>query len=78
MAKKKKNWMAKAFGKNPGKLHRRLGVKQSEKIPASKLSRAAHSSDPSLRREAALAKVGKRFGGHRHGKRTARRKSSRR
>lgn len=66
MAKKKKKWMGKAFGENPGKLHRRLHVKQDEKIPASKLSKAAHSDDPSLRREAALARTGKRFGGGRH------------
>lgn len=67
MAKKKgRRWMQKAFGKHPGKLHRRLHVPEGERIPAAKLARAKHSSDPSLRKEAALAKVGKRFGGGRH------------
>lgn len=75
MAKKKKDkkFMEKAFGNNPGKLHRRLHVPEGEKIPASKLSKAAHSDDPSLRREAALARTGKRYGKkggrHSHGRR---------
>jgi hypothetical protein len=76
MARKKKHWMQKAFGKNPGKLHRKLGVPEGEKIPESKLERAEHSSSPSERREAALAKTGKRFGGkkhHRHSRRSGRR-----
>ena len=75
MAKGKRNWMKKAFGKHPGKLHRRLGVPEGEKIPAKKLARAADSNDPSLRREAALAKTGKRYSGkrHRHGRRGGRR-----
>ena len=67
MAKRK--WMQKAFGKHPGKLHRRLHVPEGEKIPASKLSKAAHSKSPSLRREAALAKTGKRFAGKAHRRR---------
>lgn len=58
-----KNFMKRAFGKHPGKLHRRLHVPQGEKIPASKLKKAAHSKDPSLRKEVALAKVGKKYGG---------------
>jgi hypothetical protein len=57
--------MQKAFGKHPGKLHRRLHVPMGQKIPASKLAKAGRSGDPSLRKEAALAKVGKRFGGGR-------------
>lgn len=62
----KRKWMAKAFGKHPGKLHRRLHVPEDEKIPSSKLAKARHSSDPSLRREAALARTGKRYAGKRH------------
>lgn len=38
--KKHKNWIAGAI-KKPGALHRQLGVKQGEKIPASKLAKAA-------------------------------------
>jgi hypothetical protein len=73
MAEKKK-WMQEAFGKNPGKLHRRLGVPEGQKIPASKLASAANSKDPSLRKEAALAKTGKRFAGKRHKSRSTSRR----
>lgn len=38
--RKKKNWIADAT-KNKGALHRQLGVKQGQKIPASKLKAAA-------------------------------------
>jgi len=67
-------WMKKAFGKNPGKLHRRLGVPEGEKIPAGKIAQAAGSKDPSLRKEAALAKTGKRYAGKRHKSRGASRR----
>lgn len=65
-----KHWMQKAFGKNPGALHRELGVPEGKTIPASKLRAASHSSNPTERKRAALAKVGKRFGGHRGAKRS--------
>lgn len=73
---RKRNFMKRAFGKNPGKLHRRLHVPEGEKIPAKKLTKAAHSSDPTLRKEVALARVGKRYshkGGKHSHKRTHRR-----
>lgn len=38
--KKKKNWIAGAI-KHPGALHRELGVKEGEKIPARRLASAA-------------------------------------
>ena len=63
--KSKRRWMQRAFSKHPGRLHRRLHVPEGQRIPASKLRKAAHSSDPSLRKEAALAKTGKRYGGKR-------------
>lgn len=63
MAQKKK-WMQEAFGKHPGKLHRELGVKQGKKIPAKKLEKAAHSKSGKLRKEANLAKIGRKYGGH--------------
>lgn len=66
--KTKRKWMAKAFGKNPGKLHRKLHVPEDEKIPESKLREAEHSNDPTLRREAALAETGKRYAGRRRRK----------
>jgi len=73
MAKKRpRKWMSRAFGKHPGKLHRRLHVPEGEKIPEKKLEKAEHSSDPSERREAALAETGRRFG-HKGGRHAARR-----
>ncbi len=64
-----KKWMAKAFGKNPGALHRSLGVPEGKKIPAGKLAKAEHSSSPLMRKRAALAETGKRFGGKGRGRR---------
>lgn len=52
--KKKKNWIAGAI-KHPGALHKALGVPQGEKIPAKKMAKAAHSSNPHLRKMANLA-----------------------
>lgn len=40
-----------------GALHEELGVPQGEKIPESKLDSAAHSSNPTLRKRAVLAKT---------------------
>ena len=40
MATTKKNWIAGAI-KHPGALHRELGVKSGERIPAKKLAKAA-------------------------------------
>lgn len=64
----KRKWMAKAFSKHPGKLHERLHVPEGEPIPESKLEKATHSSDPSLKREAVLAETAKRYAGRRHKK----------
>ncbi len=54
MAEKK--WIKGAI-KHPGKLHRELGVKQGEKIPAKKMEKAEHSKNPTIRKEANLAKT---------------------
>jgi len=70
MSRKKRKWMAEAFGEDPGKLHRRLHVPEGERIPETKLRKAEHSHDPTLRREVALARTGKRYAGH-GGKETA-------
>ena len=72
--KSNRKWMQQAFSKHPGRLHRRLHVPEGKRIPSSKLRAAAHSSDPSLRREAALAKTGKRYGGkkRKHQRKTGR------
>ncbi len=49
-------WIAGAI-KHPGALHRALKVPMGEKIPAKKLAKAAHSSNPTLARRASLAKT---------------------
>ncbi len=50
-------WIAEAVGKHPGKLHKELGVKAGEKIPAKKLEKAEHSKNATIRKEADLAKT---------------------
>jgi hypothetical protein len=55
------NWIAKAVGTHPGKLHKELAVKKGEKIPAKKLAKAAKSKSPTIRKEAALAKTLKKL-----------------
>lgn len=55
----KKNWIAGAI-KKPGALHRSLGVKQGEKIPASKLTSAAKKGGVTGKR-ARLAQTLKSF-----------------
>lgn len=49
-------WIQKAI-KKPGALRKKLGVKKGQKIPASKLSAAAKSKNPTTRRQAVLAKT---------------------
>ena len=47
--------------KHPGALRKSLHVKEGEKIPANKLSKAEHSSNPTMRKRAVLAKTLGRF-----------------
>ena len=54
------NWSAGAT-KNKGALHRALGVKEGEKIPAKKLAKGAKSKNPRIRKEVALAKTLKKL-----------------
>ena len=51
--------MAKKFnpGGEKGKLHRELGIKPSEKIPAERLRAATHSNKPAVRRDAIRAET---------------------
>lgn len=56
------NWIAGAV-KHPGALHKELGVPEGQKIPAKKLNAAAHSSNPTERKRANLAKTLKSFHG---------------
>ena len=55
-----KQWIQGAI-KHPGALHKELGVAQGQKIPASKLNKAANSSNPTLRKRAVLAKTLKKM-----------------
>lgn len=50
------NWIAGAT-KNKGALHRSLGVPQGDKIPKSKITKAAHSDNPTLAKRARLAET---------------------
>ena len=54
------NWIKNAI-KSPGSLHRSLGVPEGQKIPASKLAKAAKSSDPTTRKRVALARTLSKF-----------------
>lgn len=62
-ASKPKKWMQKAFGNNPGGLHRALGVPQGETIPAKKMAKAKKSKDPHVREMVNLAQRGKEASG---------------
>jgi len=54
-----KKWIAKAI-KKPGALHKQLGVKKGQKIPAKKLAKAAHAGGK-LGRRARLAQTLKKL-----------------
>lgn len=58
MAKDK--WIQGAI-KHPGALHKTLGVPQGQKIPAAKIEKATHSSNPKTAQRANLAKTLKGF-----------------
>lgn len=64
MATTNKNWMSSAVKpENKGKLRAKLGVKSGQDIPIKKLDKAAKSSNPTLKKEAVLAKTFRKFGG---------------
>jgi hypothetical protein len=56
-----KKWIQSAI-RHPGALHKELGVKAGEKIPAKKLEKATHSKNPTLARRARLAETLKGLG----------------
>lgn len=56
MEKKPKNWIQGMHMKKNA-LHKELHVKPGEKIPQSKLTKAAHSSDPKLRKQVTLSRT---------------------
>lgn len=50
------HWMERAFPKaTKGALHRDMGIAQGKKIPAERLAKATHSSDPKERHRAQAA-----------------------
>jgi hypothetical protein len=55
-----KKWIAGAI-KHPESLRKELHVKKAQKIPASKLKKAEHSKNPTLRKRATLAETLKSF-----------------
>jgi len=54
------HWIKGAI-KHPGALHRELGIPEGQKIPASKIEKATHSDNPTLRRRANLAQTLKKM-----------------
>ena len=54
------HWIAGAI-KHPGALRSSLHAKPGKPIPAAKLEKAAHSSDPTLAKRARLAEVLKKM-----------------
>lgn len=68
----RKRWVPKKDfhpGGEKGKLHRELGIPEGEKIPADRLEKAAHSSNPEIKRDAIRAETMK--GWHHGGKKKA-------
>lgn len=55
-----KNWIQSAI-KNPGGLHKSLGVAMGKKIPMAKIEKATHSSNPKVVKQANLAKTLKKL-----------------
>ena len=51
-----KKWIQGAI-KNPGALHRELGVPEGKKIPSQKMNKALHSKNPTVRKQANLAQT---------------------
>lgn len=60
MGRSKREWIQSAI-KRPGALHKALGVPEDESIPTKKLTKALHSKNDRVRKEASLAKTLKGF-----------------
>ena len=57
-----KKWIQKAVPKSHrGMLKKELGVPEGKKIPAKKLAKAEHSKNPTIRKQANLAKTLKKM-----------------
>jgi len=56
------NWISDVIKpSSKGKLHKALGVAPGKKIPSGKLEKAEHSKNPTIKKEAVLAKTLKGF-----------------
>jgi hypothetical protein len=60
MSKDPKKWIQGAI-KQPGSLHKSLGVPEGKKIPEKKLEKAEHSKNPLTKKRAILAETLKSF-----------------
>lgn len=60
MGRAKKNFIKGAI-KNPGGLHKSLGIPQDKKIPALRIKKAEHSKNPTVRKQAYLAETLKKM-----------------
>lgn len=54
MSRAKKDWIQKAV-KKPGGLHQSLHIPKGQKIPETKIEKAAHAKSPLVRKRANLA-----------------------
>jgi hypothetical protein len=62
MSRSPDKWIKGALGpESKGKLHKNLGIPAGEKISSKKLSKAAHSKNPTIKKEAVLAETLKGF-----------------
>jgi hypothetical protein len=57
MAKEKDGKWIQSMHMKKGALHEELGVKEGKKIPESKLKKAEHSKNPTLKKRANLAET---------------------
>ncbi len=60
MGRSKREWIQGAIGR-PGALHKALDVPEGEAIPTKKLTKALHSKNERVRKEANLAETLKGF-----------------
>jgi hypothetical protein len=58
--KKDSHWMEKAFENAHGQLRKTTGAKPGEPIPAKKLAKAEHSSNPTTKKRAVLAETARK------------------
>ncbi len=63
--KEAKKFIQKAINpEHKGALRKKLGVKEGHDIPAAKLKKAAHSKNPTTKKQAVLAETLKKFHPH--------------